>query len=191
VNARVKCHERSKRKEPGVQIDRALFPLPVRIERRGPLGIVELAELAGARLHHSKSPSHQAGRPRIGNAPSTRPPRDRSIIRAEEHPSTQGTGQLFAPKSVIGKRKVGLALSSLATIDLSPVRFVLSPVRFVVVSRQVTKLGGLGLVMRQKSADDARVSRVAITKKGQTITDALDAARERLARGTFAKWRFG
>jgi hypothetical protein len=29
---------------------------------------------------------------------------------------------------------------------------------------------------------------VAITKKGQTITDALDAARERLARGTFAKW---
>jgi hypothetical protein len=42
--------------------------------------------------------------------------------------------------------------------------------------------------MRRKSADDARVSRVAITKKGQPIPDALDAARERLARGTFAKW---
>ena len=31
----------------GVELDRALFPLLVRIERRGPLGIVELAELAG------------------------------------------------------------------------------------------------------------------------------------------------
>jgi DNA-binding MarR family transcriptional regulator len=95
-------------KEAGVQIDRALFPLLVRIERRGPLGIVELAELAG---------------------------RD-----------------------------------------------------YTTVSRQVTKLEGLRLVTRQKSADDARVSRVAITKKGLTITDALDAARERLAIGIFAKW---
>jgi DNA-binding MarR family transcriptional regulator len=95
-------------KEAGVQIDRALFPLLVRIERRGPLGIVELAELAG---------------------------RD-----------------------------------------------------YTTVSRQVTKLEGLRLVTRQKSADDARVSRVAITKKGLTITDALDAARERLAKGIFAKW---
>jgi DNA-binding MarR family transcriptional regulator len=95
-------------KEAGVQIDRALFPLLVRIERRGPLGIVELAEFAG---------------------------RD-----------------------------------------------------YTTVSRQVTKLEGLRLVTRQKSADDARVSRVAITKKGLTITDALDAARERLAKGIFAKW---
>jgi DNA-binding MarR family transcriptional regulator len=31
----------------GVDLDRALFPLLARIERRGPLGIVELAELAG------------------------------------------------------------------------------------------------------------------------------------------------
>ena len=31
----------------GVDLDRALFPLLVRIERRGPLGIGELAELAG------------------------------------------------------------------------------------------------------------------------------------------------
>ena len=31
----------------GVDLDRALFPLLVRIERQGPLGIVELAELAG------------------------------------------------------------------------------------------------------------------------------------------------
>ena len=31
----------------GVDLDRALFPLLVRVERRGPLGIGELAELAG------------------------------------------------------------------------------------------------------------------------------------------------
>jgi DNA-binding MarR family transcriptional regulator len=31
----------------GVDLDRALFPLLVRIERRGPLGIGELAELVG------------------------------------------------------------------------------------------------------------------------------------------------
>ena len=31
----------------GVDLDRALFPVLVRVERRGPLGIVELAELCG------------------------------------------------------------------------------------------------------------------------------------------------
>lgn len=31
----------------GVDLDRALFPLLVRVDRRGPLGIVELAELSG------------------------------------------------------------------------------------------------------------------------------------------------
>lgn len=33
--------------EAGLDLDRALFPLLVRIERRGPLGIVELAETVG------------------------------------------------------------------------------------------------------------------------------------------------
>ena len=31
----------------GVDLDRALFPLLARIDRRGPLGVVELADLAG------------------------------------------------------------------------------------------------------------------------------------------------
>jgi hypothetical protein len=38
----------------------------------------------------------------------------------------QGTGQLLEPRNVIGNRKVGLALFSLATIDLSLGRRVLS-----------------------------------------------------------------
>jgi DNA-binding MarR family transcriptional regulator len=33
--------------EAGIALDRALFPLLVRVQRRGPLGIVELANLAG------------------------------------------------------------------------------------------------------------------------------------------------
>jgi DNA-binding MarR family transcriptional regulator len=33
--------------EAGIKLDRALFPLLVRIDRRGPIGVVELAELAG------------------------------------------------------------------------------------------------------------------------------------------------
>jgi DNA-binding MarR family transcriptional regulator len=33
--------------EAGVSLDRALFPLLIGIERKGPIGVVELAELAG------------------------------------------------------------------------------------------------------------------------------------------------
>ena len=33
--------------EAGIALDRALFPLLVRIERRGPIGVVELADLSG------------------------------------------------------------------------------------------------------------------------------------------------
>lgn len=34
-------------REAGIGLERALFPLLVRIERRGPIGIVELADVAG------------------------------------------------------------------------------------------------------------------------------------------------
>lgn len=95
-------------KEAGISIDRALFPLLVRIERRGPLGIVELADLAG---------------------------RDHTTV-----------------------------------------------------SRQVTKLESLGLVTRRASQNDGRVSEVAATKKGKSMTNALDAARERLAWPILAQW---
>ena len=95
-------------KEAGISIDRALFPLLVRIERRGPLGIVELADLAG---------------------------RDHTTV-----------------------------------------------------SRQVTKLESLGLVTRRAGQNDGRVSEVAVTKKGKSMTNALDAARERLAWPILAQW---
>lgn len=95
-------------REAGVSLDRALFPLLVRIERRGPIGVVELAGLAG---------------------------RDHTTV-----------------------------------------------------SRQVAKLESLGLVSRQAGAQDRRVREAAITDKGRAITDALDAARDRLAAPILAHW---
>jgi len=92
----------------GVDLDRALFPLLVRIERRGPLGIGELAELCG---------------------------RD-----------------------------------------------------YTTVSRQVSKLEGLGLVGRQVNAQDARIKEAVITEQGRTMTHALDGAREKLFKAVLADW---
>jgi DNA-binding MarR family transcriptional regulator len=92
----------------GVDLDRALFPLLARVERRGPLGIGELAELCG---------------------------RD-----------------------------------------------------YTTVSRQITKLEGLGLVVRQVNAQDARIKEAVITGKGRAITSALDGARQKILTSLLAKW---
>lgn len=95
--------------EAGVSLDRALFPLLIAIERKGPVGVVELAELVG---------------------------RD-----------------------------------------------------YTTVSRQVSKLHGLGLIKRRASKSDSRVREAEITAKGKEMTSALDAARERMAKVLFANWR--
>jgi DNA-binding MarR family transcriptional regulator len=98
-------------KEAGIALDRALFPLLVRIERRGPIGVVELADGAG---------------------------RDHTTV-----------------------------------------------------SRQVAKLESLGLVTRRSNATDRRIREAAVTDKGRAMTDALDAARERLAGPILAQWSEG
>ena len=95
--------------EAGISLDRALFPLLVGIERKGPIGVGELADLVG---------------------------RD-----------------------------------------------------YTTVSRQVSKLASLGLVKRRAGKADQRVREAAITAKGRVMTDALDAARERLASILLANWR--
>jgi DNA-binding MarR family transcriptional regulator len=94
-------------REAGLSLDRALFPLLTRIGRRGPIGVVELADLAG---------------------------RDHSVV-----------------------------------------------------SRQVAKLESLGLVERRVGAD-RRVRQAVVTEKGEAMTDALDAARARLAGPMLEKW---
>lgn len=95
-------------REAGISLDRALFPLLVIIERRGPIGVVDLADRVG---------------------------RD-----------------------------------------------------YTTVSRQVAKLESLGLVKRQTAAADRRVSQAVVTEKGQSMTEAVDRARERLVGAMFAKW---
>jgi DNA-binding MarR family transcriptional regulator len=95
-------------REAGIALDRALFPLLVGIERRGPIGIVDLADRVG---------------------------RD-----------------------------------------------------YTTVSRQVAKLESLGLVERQAGATDRRIRQAIVTPKGKAMTDAVDAARERIGRAIFATW---
>jgi DNA-binding MarR family transcriptional regulator len=95
-------------REAGLALDRALCPRLVVIERRGPIGVVELADRAG---------------------------RD-----------------------------------------------------YTTVSRQVAKLESLGLVARRTSPADRRVNEAVVTDKGRAMTDAIDAARERLAASILAAW---
>ena len=59
---------------------------------------------------------------------------------------------------------------------------------YTTVSRQVAKLESLELVERQASAADRRVREAVIAPKGKVMTDAVDAARDRLGRAIFASW---
>jgi DNA-binding MarR family transcriptional regulator len=58
---------------------------------------------------------------------------------------------------------------------------------YTTVSRQVAKLESLGLVKRQ-AATDRRVRQAIVTPQGKAMTDAVDAARERIGRAIFAGW---
>jgi DNA-binding MarR family transcriptional regulator len=95
-------------REAGISLDRALFPLLVGIERKGPIGVGELADGVG---------------------------RD-----------------------------------------------------YTTVSRQVAKLESLRLVARRPSKGDKRVHEATIMAKGRAMTDAVDAARERIATTVLADW---
>ena len=59
---------------------------------------------------------------------------------------------------------------------------------YTTVSRQVSRLESQGLVERRPDKSDARVRAVVVTRKGQAMTDALDAARERMVRAMFVDW---
>ena len=100
--------DRALLEEAGVSLDRALFPLLVAIERKGPVGVVELGELVG---------------------------RD-----------------------------------------------------YTTVSRQVSKLASLGLILRHPSKADKRLREAVISAKGREVTSAIHSARERLATKLFANW---
>ncbi|XXT25545.1 MarR family transcriptional regulator [Sorangium sp. So ce429] len=56
------------------------------------------------------------------------------------------------------------------------------------VSRQVAELESLGLIERRPGPADRRIHEAVITDKGRQMTDALDAARQRLAAPVLARW---
>jgi DNA-binding MarR family transcriptional regulator len=59
---------------------------------------------------------------------------------------------------------------------------------YTTVSRQVTRLEQLGLVVRRNSSADRRTREVTVTSQGRAATKAVDAARERLALRMFRDW---
>jgi DNA-binding MarR family transcriptional regulator len=59
---------------------------------------------------------------------------------------------------------------------------------YTTVSRQVAKLESLGLAARREGAADRRVREAVVTPKGKAMTDAVDAARDRMGRAIFEKW---
>ena len=56
------------------------------------------------------------------------------------------------------------------------------------ISRQMSKLGELGLIARRSSTTDKRVREATVTEKGQEMIDLLNAARERLANRILVDW---
>jgi DNA-binding MarR family transcriptional regulator len=59
---------------------------------------------------------------------------------------------------------------------------------YTTVSRQVAKLASLDLIERRPSPADRRIHEAVITDKGRLMTDALDAARQRIAAPILARW---
>jgi DNA-binding MarR family transcriptional regulator len=59
---------------------------------------------------------------------------------------------------------------------------------YTTVSRQVAKLEGLDLVERKTDTKDRRIRETAITPKGRSMTQAVDAARERIGRRILKTW---
>ena len=59
---------------------------------------------------------------------------------------------------------------------------------YTTVSRQVAKLESLDLVERRADAKDRRIRQTSISPKGKAMTQALDAARERLGRRFLKSW---
>ena len=60
---------------------------------------------------------------------------------------------------------------------------------YTTVSRQVAKLESLGLAERRDNDADRRVREAIITPKGKAMTDLVDAARDRIGRAIFERWR--
>lgn len=115
-------------------------------------------------------------------------------------------GALLDLTGVLNRPQPDAALIAAAGVDLDRALFpllariaMLGPIGIVelselvgrdysTVSRQVTKLGELGLVERCASADDKRVRAAVITEQGRAMTAALDTARQKIIKKLLAEW---
>lgn len=104
-----------------------------------------------------------------------RPQRDEAMVRAAGIPLDRALFPLL-----VGVERFG----PIGVVDLAD----RAGRDYTTVSRQVAKLDALGLVTRQAGAKDARVREAVVTPKGKAMTDAVDAARERLGQAIFADW---
>lgn len=59
---------------------------------------------------------------------------------------------------------------------------------YTTISRQVTKLEGMGLVLRSENARDRRMREALVSPTGKAMTDQIDAAREQMGREIFKTW---
>lgn len=59
---------------------------------------------------------------------------------------------------------------------------------YTTISRQVTKLERMELVIRHENSEDRRMREAVVSAKGKAVTDQIDQARKRLARGIFQDW---
>ncbi|GHH50462.1 MAG: MarR family transcriptional regulator [Gammaproteobacteria bacterium] len=59
---------------------------------------------------------------------------------------------------------------------------------YTTISRQVTKLEGMGLVLRSENARDRRMREAVVSPAGKAMTDQIDAAREQMGREIFKTW---
>lgn len=59
---------------------------------------------------------------------------------------------------------------------------------YTTISRQVTKLERMELVVRRDNAEDRRMRQAVVSAGGKALTDQIDQARERLAKGILRDW---
>lgn len=59
---------------------------------------------------------------------------------------------------------------------------------YTTISRQVAKLERMELVIRLQNSEDRRMREAVVSPQGKAVTDQLDQARERLAKGILQDW---
>lgn len=59
---------------------------------------------------------------------------------------------------------------------------------YTTISRQVSKLERMELVVRHENVEDRRMREAVVTARGKAMTEQIDQARERLAKGILRDW---